>query len=957
MAGDPRQRIERTGRRPGRRQLPEASSADTSVEAAAVHLADVTADLLLALQHERSNADQALRDGQAEAQRTHDRAVAIARNLATNAVEQLRDVARGARARLTPGLLSAGWDHEEWQSFKPEASALAEYVQVGKLEVPGRNVGLNSNLALPLLLPALNHDNIIIRGIPGPLSARAHCVLLGITLRLLTSTGPGQLSLHIFDPSLSGTFAPLASLRDANETLYERLGTASRDLQAALSDYVTDVQRVTELCGTRANSLADLRQLTGQTIEPFHLVVLLDFPKGFDRQTFEQLLTLLQSGPSRGTSFLVHMAAQADLPDDIDLSRLSGLGSTLAITEHGVTWEAVPDCDVLLDDGPPGDLVQLAVNRLREQVGTAAAPILPITELLPANGLWSGTSTDGVTVAIGRQAHETVELTLGDDREQRHNVLITGAVGQGKSNLLSVIIHGLVSQYSPSELELYLLDFKDGMTFYPLAPSASSPDWLPHARVIGVESDRQFGVAVLEYLFAEFERRATIIKPYGDNIGSFRRQVPSVRMPRIVTIIDEFHVLFEEGDQLTDRAVQLLERLARRGRAYGIHLILASQTISGIAALMAKEGSIFSQFPIRIALKNSVSESRAVLDQENIEAARLRFRGEAIFNVDFGQREGNRRVIVAAAHHSTVTDLRHRCWQRFSKDLEPPRVFNGGKALPWSDLVQALKALRRRRLDGSSERMAILGQPVTVEAGLTGIVMLPEPGRHLAMLGSAESSREMTASAQSSSTGAGPLHAAAVALALQHPEGDCRFTIIDLAGPSEKPGGILAAVLADLGVDVEAVGRDDLVPTLRRLANALSTPSNGVAHYVIAIALDRAGTLARPDESMTSPVDALRDILRDGPTHHLHLLAWWSNIAMYKAHIGFDADMADGVLALRLDQRDVVDLMGYTVEWKSPPHRGLLYDRTYAPQPTTIVPAAPLSLADRQLLRRVDWDA
>ncbi|MHB1592993.1 MAG: hypothetical protein ACYCO9_05120 [Streptosporangiaceae bacterium] len=113
-------------------------------------------------------------------------------------------------------------------------------------------------------------------------------------------------------------------------------------------------------------------------------------------------------------------------------------------------------------------------------------------------------------------------------------------------------------------------------------------------------------------------------------------------MPRIIVVIDEIQVLFEEDDELARAALLNLERLAKKGRAYGTHLVLASQTLSGITAMLSTQDGIFAQFPIRLALKNSAAESRAVLDQHSTEAARLRYRGELIVNTDFGQAEASR---------------------------------------------------------------------------------------------------------------------------------------------------------------------------------------------------------------------------------------------------------------------------------------------------------------------------
>ena len=77
-------------------------------------------------------------------------------------------------------------------------------------------------------------------------------------------------------------------------------------------------------------------------------------------------------------------------------------------------------------------------------------------------------------------------------------------------------------------------------------------------------------------------------------------------------MIDEFQYLFGERDAVTNQAVQLLEDLARRGRSQGIHLVLASQDVSGIQAFWMRP-AIFEQFVVRIGLPRA----RRVLTENN----------------------------------------------------------------------------------------------------------------------------------------------------------------------------------------------------------------------------------------------------------------------------------------------------------------------------------------------------
>ena len=75
----------------------------------------------------------------------------------------------------------------------------------------------------------------------------------------------------------------------------------------------------------------------------------------------------------------------------------------------------------------------------------------------------------------------------------------------GKSNLLHVLIHQLALRYSPEELELYLLDFKE------VEFNVYLTERLPHARVIASRADREFGLSVLRRFREEIGRRQRLL--------------------------------------------------------------------------------------------------------------------------------------------------------------------------------------------------------------------------------------------------------------------------------------------------------------------------------------------------------------------------------------------------------------------------------------------------------------
>ena len=106
---------------------------------------------------------------------------------------------------------------------------------------------------------------------------------------------------------------------------------------------------------------------------------------------------------------------------------------------------------------------------------------------------------------VGRDGRRPVDLAFDDATP---HWLVGGRTGAGKTVFLLDVLYGLAARYSPDELALYLLDFKEGGQLHRVHPHRRDPSWMPHARAVGIESDREYGVAVLRELRREMNRRA-----------------------------------------------------------------------------------------------------------------------------------------------------------------------------------------------------------------------------------------------------------------------------------------------------------------------------------------------------------------------------------------------------------------------------------------------------------------
>src|SRR4029077_8284308 len=214
------------------------------------------------------------------------------------------------------------------------------------------------------------------------------------------------------------------------------------------------------------------------------------------------------------------------------------------------------------------------------------------------------------------------------------HVLIAGKTGSGKSTLLHALISNLALSYSPEEVELYLVDFKKGGEFKTYATHE-----LPHARVVAIESEREFGLSVLQRLDAELRSRAEKFRAAGvQELRNYRQAKPGQPLPRILLIVDEFQEFFVEDDKLAQDAALLLDRLVRQGRAFGLHVLLGSQTLGGAYSLAR---STIDQMAVRIALQCSEVDAHLILSEDNSAARLLSRPGEAIYNDANGLVEGN----------------------------------------------------------------------------------------------------------------------------------------------------------------------------------------------------------------------------------------------------------------------------------------------------------------------------
>lgn len=236
-------------------------------------------------------------------------------------------------------------------------------------------------------------------------------------------------------------------------------------------------------------------------------------------------------------------------------------------------------------------LVEILAERAQRSLGQRADAATALAEVFQA-----APSSGGLLSApIGVAAGEPVVIDLVEDGP--HAVVI-GVTGSGKSELLTTWIAGLCRGRSAQEVSLLLVDFKGGRTFDSLVG-------LPHVTGVLTDLDDAQAVRAVESLHAEIRHRERTLAEHD------ARDIAGVAgvLPRLVIVVDEYAALVAAHPGLHD----LFGDIAARGRALGMHLILASQRAAG----SFREG-VLANAPLRIAMRvTDAADSRAVLGTDD----------------------------------------------------------------------------------------------------------------------------------------------------------------------------------------------------------------------------------------------------------------------------------------------------------------------------------------------------
>ncbi|WP_237004773.1 FtsK/SpoIIIE domain-containing protein [Helicobacter pylori] len=547
-----------------------------------------------------------------------------------------------------------------------ETSAYPQFLSCGLLQVRGKN-GANMEFLLPKVYPFPPKSLYIEHEKDGQF-------LREMLMCLLSSAPLVQLEVILVDAlSLGGIFNLARRLLDKdNDFIYQqRILTESKEIEEALKhlyEYLK-VNLQEKLAGFR-----DFVHYNEEEKDRLPLKAL--FLSGVDTLSKDALYYLekiMRFGSKNGVLSFVNLESEKNNKSAEDLKRYA------EFFKDRTSFECLKylSVEVINDQGIQSQHMQDFADKIKAYYEKKKAVKRELKDLQKDEKFWTESSQYEVSVPVGWDInHKEVCFEIG--KAQNHT-LICDHSGSGKSNFLHVLIQNLAFYYALDEVQLFLLDYKEGVEFNAYVADPT----LEHARLVSVASSVSYGITFLKWLCDEMQKRADRFKQFKvKDLSDYRKHG---EMPRLIVVVDEFQVLFSDNSTKEKESVdQSLNTLLKKGRSYGVHLVLATQTMRGGEI----DSNIKAQIANRIALPMDADDSTKILDDDV--ACGLQ-KPEGIFNNNGGHQKYHTKMSIPKApddFKSFLTKIHAEFNQRNLASIDR-KIYNGETPLKMPNILKA----------------------------------------------------------------------------------------------------------------------------------------------------------------------------------------------------------------------------------------------------------------------------
>lgn len=398
---------------------------------------------------------------------------------------------------------------------------------------------------------------------------KAEARLNQLVVDMLLSLPSRSINIHFVDLTFSAQASFLT--RNLDEKIYGKLISSSNDWNHLKDSLREKMAKALEEYG----DVAKYNDSKNRVVVPYDVVVINNYQKCVNEMS--DLDALFENGHKGGIYFI--LMNNLDFKSDRDIDSLMALKNFYQVLEAenfgNYSKDAVIRCTPILDNPI---LAKASFNYINE---SAELPQVAVASVDYDKILSKGFETidKAMVIPVGSSENgELVDFTI--DTVSHIHCFIIGQSGTGKSVFLHDVIIGAMAKYSPDELELYLMDFKIGGVEFNRYRNEK------HVKALLVDnSDIQITLEILRDISNKMRERGKQLRASGvSNIVEYNQVNPTKKMPRIVFIADECHVMFptmnSKDTKLYREISEILQKIAKEGRSQGVHLVLATQTIA-----------------------------------------------------------------------------------------------------------------------------------------------------------------------------------------------------------------------------------------------------------------------------------------------------------------------------------------------------------------------------------------
>ena len=529
---------------------------------------------------------------------------------------------------LRNAVITLGADPDSWQTYSP-SKYIPDDLLVGIALYPCSITSPSSDAVrllklLPDYVPTANGFTVPLT-VPTnkPVLMYAECesdsiklaasVYQSIIARLIRFMPPKSFHAVFFDPvNRSTSLGQLIHLSGEGTSQLCEYHLSSQNINSRMRELTEHVDNVCRrLTGAGCTDINTYNAIPNISRIPYTAVVIHDYPNGFDSTSLEYLQVLINKASQCGISIMISHKRE----DSIEHKSLEVLG---LIKQKFDCVKITPQAKASITQGTKTYsykpcVVNISPTYLSEinKFFTYKAPIdNGFEKFFGAAVPACNDAKNGLDIPFAVDANGSlVSLQIGYDLSAYG--FISGGVGSGKTTLLHMIITSAIMHYHPSDLELWLVDYKEAeFAFY----TRNCP---PHVRYVIADNSSEITYSILDEIEAEISRRQKAfmnaqVKDFIEYSESSYGKAH--KMPRLLIVIDEFHRMSQAAQAETEYKIAL-ENIFAEARSHGVVLLLCDQQISnGLSGLSTKSRDLIS---VRIALRNKAEEVRETLAAEN----------------------------------------------------------------------------------------------------------------------------------------------------------------------------------------------------------------------------------------------------------------------------------------------------------------------------------------------------